>query len=220
MKHYTCWKRGLDLIIATIFLVATLPLWVVIACALWLLQGPYIFFSQQRAGHHGKPFTMLKFRTMRDGDPPRLPDRPVAKDPADPRVTPIGRMLRRFKLDELPQFLNVLRGEMSLVGPRPLPIDDLQQSGWLKHVDDRERARRLDWYERRHQVLPGVTGLWQISANPEEDFDNWMICDLAYVARCSLPLDGVILCKTARAILRGRDATIIPTPSPANSTRE
>ncbi|MHB9022826.1 MAG: sugar transferase [Armatimonadota bacterium] len=194
----------LDLCGATMLLVVTLPLWFVVACAVLIAQGAPVLYRQQRVGRGGRPFTLLKFRTMRDGPPARLTDRPVARTSEAHRVTPLGRLLRRTALDELPQLLNVLRGEMSLVGPRPLPEDDLEHRGWLMEVGETERARRLEWHERRHQVPPGLTGLWQISSPPAEDFDNWITCDLEYVDSCSLFLDLRILFLTPVAILRGR----------------
>jgi lipopolysaccharide/colanic/teichoic acid biosynthesis glycosyltransferase len=128
----------------------------------------------------------------------------VAKFPDDRRVTPLGRFLRRFAIDELPQLLQVLHGEMSMVGPRPLPLDDLQQPGWLDGIDNAERLRRLEWARCRHYVPPGLTGRWQISRAPEADFENWMLCDLAYLARHSLLGDLAIVLRTPAAILRGR----------------
>ncbi len=197
-------KRLLDLLGAAVLLVLSLPAWGVIAAVLRLSQGAPVFFRQRRAGKDGVPFTLCKFRTMIDAPPPRLPDRPVAKAPHDDRATPFGRILRRTALDELPQLLNVLKGEMSLVGPRPLPLADLEQPGWLTTVDDAERARRLAWLARRQRVLPGLTGLWQLSAPSEEDFDNWIQCDTAYVTRQGLWFDLYIACATPFAVLRGR----------------
>ncbi|MHB9130887.1 MAG: sugar transferase [Armatimonadota bacterium] len=204
MRPYAAWKRGFDFAGATILLVAMLPVWLLTVIILLIVQGRPIFYRQSRVGLHGQAFLLLKFRTMRDGDPPKLPDVPVVKHPRDPRVTPFGHLLRRLSIDELPQLLNILHGEMSLVGPRPLPVDDLEHPGWLEKVNAGERTRRLAWLECRHQVIPGLTGLWQVSANPAEDFENWMTRDLAYVERQSFGLDLLILCKTPWAIFRGR----------------
>jgi len=202
---YAIWKRAFGLCGATLLLVGTLPLWAVIACVLGVTQGPPVLFRHRRVGLRGTLFSLLKFRTMRDGPSFRLPDRPVSKAAFDPRVTPVGQLLRRFALDELPQVLNVLRGEMSLVGPRPLPEEDLAQPGWLANIPKAERARRLTWASRRQTVLPGVTGLWQITRNDEADFENWIVSDLAYVERRSFALDVFIVLSTPWAVLRGRD---------------
>lgn len=201
---YGSTKRATDALLAAGLLALTLPLWGLAALALLLAQGRPVFYRQARLGAGGRPFMLLKFRTMRGGAPPRLPDLPVAKRAGDPRVTPVGRLLRRLAIDELPQLLNVLRGDMALVGPRPLPADDLAQQGWLAGVDAAERARRLDWAARRHTVAPGLTGLWQISPHPEADFDNWITADLTYVERRSPWLDLRILLATPWAVLRGR----------------
>lgn len=198
------WKRVSDCLLAAALLAVTAPLWVIIILSLLLTQGLPFWYRQRRVGLHGQVFTLVKFRTMTAGSPPRLPDRPVAKTPADPRITPLGRLLRRLALDELPQLINVLSGEMSLVGPRPLPEADLQEAGWLTLVDEGERARRLAWLATRQQVRPGLTGLWQISRNPEADFDNWIVCDETYVATHSWHLDLWILLLTPWAVLRGR----------------
>jgi len=203
---YPLFKRLGDLLGATLLLAATLPLWGLIIPALLLTQGAPVFFRQRRIGRGGMPFVLLKFRTMRDGAPPRLPDRPVAKRADDARATPLGRVLRRLALDELPQLLNVLRGEMSLVGPRPLPEEDLAQPGWLAQVSETERARRLTWRAHRHAVPPGLTGLWQITPNAAADFDNWITCDLAYLQQRGPALDLSILLRTPWAVLRGRVA--------------
>ena len=204
--HYACWKRALDVTAAAVLLAATLPLWAVIACLLLVTQGAPVLFRQRRVGLRGRPFILLKFRTMCDGPPPRLPDLPVVKSAADPRVTPIGQALRRLGLDELPQLLNILRGEMSLVGPRPLPVEDLEHPGWLEQVSPEERARRLTWATRRHEVLPGLTGPWQITGNDACDFENWIACDLAYVEQRNALLDLRILLLTPWAVVRGRRA--------------
>ena len=119
-------------------------------------------------------------------------DGPLFKIRRDPRITPVGRLLRRFSLDELPQLWNVLRGEMSIVGPRPLP--------------QRDYARLEDWHRRRYLVLPGMTGLWQVSGRSELDFDDLVNLDFLYIERWSLALDLSIIVQTIPAVLRRRGA--------------
>ncbi|MHB9108511.1 MAG: sugar transferase [Armatimonadota bacterium] len=203
--NYVLWKRIFDLCGAALLLAATLPLWGVIAVLLLATQGRPVLFRHRRVGADGRPFDLLKFRTLRDGPSRQLPDQPMSKAAAESRVTPAGRFLRRFALDELPQVLNVLRGEMSMIGPRPMPEEDLAQLVNQERVPPGERARRLDWASRRQTVLPGVTGLWQITVNDEADFENWIVSDLAYVERQGLLLDAYIAWYTPLAILRGRD---------------
>ena len=200
---YPLIKRLADLSVATLLLLLCAPLLACISLALWLWQGRPVLYRQRRVGLHGVPFTLCKFRTMVDAPPPRYADRPVAKR-EDPRITPFGRFLRRSALDELPQLFNVLRGEMSLVGPRPLPEEDLAQPGWLNGMPEEERARRERWRATRQQVLPGLTGRWQITARPTEDFDNWIIADLAYLAHPTLWNDLWIFLCSPYAIVRGR----------------
>ncbi|OPZ88093.1 MAG: UDP-glucose:undecaprenyl-phosphate glucose-1-phosphate transferase [bacterium ADurb.Bin429] len=197
-------KRIADLLIAGLALVVLAPLLLAVALALRVTQGRPVFFRQPRMGKDGVPFLMLKFRTMTVGSSVPTDAHPVRKDHADPRITPLGRLLRRAALDELPQFWNVLRGEMSLVGPRPLPVDDLAHPAWLEIANADERARRADWARLRQSVPPGLTGLWQISPDPETDFENWLVRDLDYLRRRSLAFDLYILLVTPVAILRGR----------------
>ncbi|MGH7937528.1 MAG: sugar transferase, partial [Bryobacteraceae bacterium] len=165
-------------------------------------KGP-IIFKQMRAGKHGRPFVMYKFRTMwSDAEMRRaelLPYNqmrgPVFKVEADPRVTPIGRWLRRTSIDETPQLLNVLRGHMSLVGPRPLPIYEVE------NFENTAQRRRLS-------VKPGVTCLWQISGrNKLQDFSDWVKLDLDYIDNWSLGLDIKILLRTIPAVLFGTGAS-------------
>jgi exopolysaccharide biosynthesis polyprenyl glycosylphosphotransferase len=160
--------------------------------------GP-VLFRQQRSGLNGQPFTMLKFRSM-ISDAEQLRHElealnemsgPVFKVTNDPRITPLGRLLRRYSIDELPQLFNVLRGEMSLVGPRPLPVDE------VKRFDDLAHRRRLS-------VKPGLTCLWQISGrNNTCDFKEWVRLDLEYIDNWSLWLDLRILLRTVPAVLSG-----------------
>jgi lipopolysaccharide/colanic/teichoic acid biosynthesis glycosyltransferase len=144
---------------------------------------------------------MLKFRTMVSDAEHLQPSLehlneaqgPVFKMKNDPRITPIGRILRRTSLDELPQLFNVIKGDMSLVGPRPLPLRDVERF---------EEA----WLKRRFSVKPGITCLWQISGRSNETFDTWIAQDLAYIDNWSFHLDFKILCKTIPAVVRGRGA--------------
>jgi lipopolysaccharide/colanic/teichoic acid biosynthesis glycosyltransferase len=193
------WKRALDLLGAFVLLLATLPLLLAVSLALLLAQGPPLLFRQCRVGRDQLPFTLFKFRTMRLGDPVPLPDRPVGRDD-ELRVTALGRLLRRYGLDELPQLINILRGEMSLVGPRPLPVEDLERPSWRAQLTSEE----AEWLQRRHTVTPGLTGLWQISSSSADDVANWIACDLAYVESCSLGADLRIVLATPLAVWRGR----------------
>lgn len=190
-------KRVLDIVLASLFFIVTFPLMVVTAVAIKLTsQGP-IFFIQERIGLNKRKFQMYKFRTMELDAEKRLPevehlneaDGPAFKIRNDPRVTPIGRFLRKTGIDELPQLVNVLKGDMSMVGPRPLPLRDYE--GFDK-----------DWQRRRFSVRPGITGLWQISGRHALSFDTWMKLDIHYIDQWSLLLDIEILLKTIPAILR------------------
>lgn len=193
-------KHGLDPLLATLLLIATAPLLLAIALAIWFDMGRPILFTQARAGLYGRPFRMLKFRTMRMGAERERETLlshnemtgPVFKVRDDPRVTRLGRILRRTSLDELPQLFNVLTGSMSLVGPRPLPVQEQQQI--------------RGWQRRRLSMKPGITCLWQISGRSDVDFENWMLLDLKYVDDWSLWLDLLILLRTIPAVLRGRGA--------------
>jgi exopolysaccharide biosynthesis polyprenyl glycosylphosphotransferase len=194
-------KYGLDPLCAALLIVLSAPLFVAIAVAIWLSMARPVLFVQERAGLHGRPFRMLKFRTMRVGaeDEQRalLRDNemsgPVFKLREDPRVTRLGRFLRRTSLDELPQLLNVLTGSMSLVGPRPLPLS--------------EQAAIRGWQRRRLTMKPGLTCLWQVSGRNDVDFVDWMLLDLKYIEDWSLWLDLVVLLKTIPVVLFGRGAS-------------
>ena len=193
-------KQVLDYFLAAVLLVVLSPLAALLALAVKLTSPGPILYRQPRAGLNGRPFTMLKFRSMRHDAEQHQAELvahnemhgPVFKVAADPRVTPFGRFLRRFSLDELPQFWNVLRGEMSLVGPRPLPIEEVK-----RFADDAHR--------RRLSVKPGLTCLWQISGrNDIADFEDWVRLDLAYIDQWSLWLDFKILIATIPVALLGR----------------
>jgi exopolysaccharide biosynthesis polyprenyl glycosylphosphotransferase len=193
-------KRTFDLVLSTVGLALISPILLVIAIAVKLSSpGPAIYRSV-RPGIGGKPFDCFKFRTMREhgdqlqDDLESLNEKSGAlfKIRDDPRLTRVGRFLRRFSLDELPQLVNVVRGEMSLVGPRPLPMRDYE--------------RLEEWHKKRYLVLPGVTGLWQVSGRAELDFDDLVRLDFYYLERWSVFLDLSILLKTIPAVLRGRGA--------------
>jgi lipopolysaccharide/colanic/teichoic acid biosynthesis glycosyltransferase len=163
--------------------------------------GP-VMFSQLRYGRNRRRFRMYKFRTMVEGADAQQSQLeelneaagPVFKIRRDPRITPFGAFLRRTSLDELPQLWNVLRGDMSLVGPRPLPLRDVNQFA---------EGRLM----RRFSVLPGITGLWQVSGRSSLAFDEWLRLDLAYIDQWSLTLDLRILARTIPAVLSGRGAS-------------
>ena len=159
-----------------------------------------MIYRSIRPGIGGRPFNCLKFRTMRahadqlQADLEEFNEKSGAlfKIRRDPRLTPIGRQLRRLSLDELPQLVNVIRGEMSMVGPRPLPMRDFE--------------RLEEWHKKRYLVLPGVTGLWQVSGRSELDFDDLVRLDFLYLERWSVLLDLSILLKTIPAALSRRGA--------------
>jgi exopolysaccharide biosynthesis polyprenyl glycosylphosphotransferase len=195
-------KQLLDFAGASIFLMVTSPLFAAFALMVKFSTPGPVFFRQQRAGLNGHPFVMLKFRSMitnaeqRKHEIERLNEMegPVFKVTNDPRVTRIGKFLRKWSIDEWPQMINVLRGEMSLVGPRPLPVDE------VKRFDDVADRRRLS-------VKPGLTCLWQVSGrNTITSFREWVRLDLQYIDNWSFWLDLRILAKTIPAVLRGTGA--------------
>jgi len=193
-------KRGFDLVVSTVTLTILSPLLLVIAIAIKASsRGPLIYRSI-RPGIAGKPFECFKFRTMREHadqiqanlEPLNELSGALFKIRDDPRLTPVGGILRRFSLDELPQLVNVVRGEMSLVGPRPLPMRDFE--------------RLEEWHKKRYLVLPGITGLWQVSGRAELDFDDLVRLDFLYLERWSVFLDLSILLKTIPAVFSRRGA--------------
>jgi exopolysaccharide biosynthesis polyprenyl glycosylphosphotransferase len=193
-------KRTFDLVVSVLVVVAGLPLWLLIAAAIKLDSPGPILYRDPRIGVGMREFGMFKFRTMVRGASARqgeLEERNEAggalfKIRSDPRITRVGRILRRFSLDEMPQLLNVLRGEMTLVGPRPLPV--------------RDYVRLEAWHRKRYLVLPGITGLWQISGRSNLTFDDLVRLDFYYIENWSIWLDISILIKTPVAILAGRGA--------------
>jgi exopolysaccharide biosynthesis polyprenyl glycosylphosphotransferase len=193
-------KRSFDIVGSLVLLVVLSPVLLLTALAVRLTSRGPVLFRSARPGMGGEPFACLKFRTMHtdaeqlqaDLEAQNEADGALFKMKADPRLTPVGRFLRRFSLDELPQLLNVLRGEMSLVGPRPLPIRDFE--------------RLDDWHRKRYLVMPGMTGLWQVSGRSELDFDDLVRLDFLYLERWSVFLDLVILLKTIPAVFMRRGA--------------
>ena len=190
-------KRLIDVIGASVVFFLTLPIWIVVSLLIKITSHGPIFFKQRRVGLNGTTFTCLKFRTMCEGADEKKAalqninemDGPIFKIRNDPRITPIGRFLRKYSLDELPQLINVLKGDMSLVGPRPPTPDEVMQ------------YKR--WHHMRLNVLPGLTCLWQTRARNMCSFDEGVRMDLEYVENWNLMLDFKVLCDTIPAVLKG-----------------
>jgi exopolysaccharide biosynthesis polyprenyl glycosylphosphotransferase len=193
-------KRTFDFVVAVGLLVVLSPLLLLISLAVFVSSRGPVIYRSIRPGIGGEPFACFKFRTMRSGAEQMQADLeslneatgPLFKIRHDPRLTAVGRLLRRYSLDELPQLINVVRGQMSLVGPRPLP--------------QRDYERLEDWHKKRYLVLPGLTGLWQVSGRSELDFDDLVRLDFLYLERWSIGLDLTILIKTIPAVLTRRGA--------------
>jgi exopolysaccharide biosynthesis polyprenyl glycosylphosphotransferase len=191
-------KRLLDMLVALAAIALLSPAFLAITLAIVLTDGRPVLFRQVRVGLHGRTFRVFKFRTMVKDAEARLVELEAINEirgqafkvTNDPRVTRVGRLLRRTSLDELPQFWNVLRGEMSIVGPRPPLPGEVAQYG--------------SWHRRRLSMRPGITGLWQISARQEPDFERWVQFDLVYIERWSVWLDLKIMARTIPAMLQGR----------------
>jgi len=193
-------KRLFDAVFSLFTLLFGLPLWLTLAAVIKLDSPGPILFRQHRIGEGGSAFDMYKFRSMYDDAHHRLTDLqesneadgPLFKMKNDPRVTRIGKFLRRYSLDEFPQFLNVLRGEMSVVGPRP-PLPSEVEQYTVNH------ARRLE-------VKPGVTGLWQVSGRSNLTFDEMIRLDVFYIENWSLKYDLVLVARTLWVVLSGHGA--------------
>jgi exopolysaccharide biosynthesis polyprenyl glycosylphosphotransferase len=191
-------KRLIDVLGAAVGLVVLSPLLLVVAIVIRVRDGSPVIFRQTRVGLHGRPFTILKFRTMSPDAEERLPEvvhlnereGAAFKASNDPRMSPLGRGLRRTSIDELPQLWNVLMGEMSLVGPRPpLPQEVVEYN---------------IWHRRRLSMKPGITGLWQVESRNEASFDRWVELDLSYIDRWTLWLDLSILLRTMPNVMMSR----------------
>jgi exopolysaccharide biosynthesis polyprenyl glycosylphosphotransferase len=193
-------KRLLDLVLSVIGLIVISPFLLIVALMIKFYDRGSIFYTQKRIGQNNKEFSVYKFRTMYEGSHEQRgkvmaetnKDPRLAKDPQDPRVTKPGLFLRRWSIDEIPQIINVLKGEMSLVGPRP-PL--------AEEVNQYEKSEK-----RRLLVKPGLTGLWQVSGRSELDWEDAVRLDLYYVENWSLTLDILIIIRTAAAVWRGEGA--------------
>ena len=194
-------KRLLDIVGSALLLLLLSPLLLVVAALIKLTSKGPILFLQERIGYNKRRFRIYKFRTMVPNAEKIMANLehlnevsgPVFKIKNDPRITPIGKFLRRTSIDELPQLMNVLKGEMSLVGPRPLPVRDYQ-------------GFNQDWHRRRFAIRPGLTCLWQVNGRSSITFDQWMELDLQYMDEWSLWLDFKILLRTIPAVLKGSGA--------------
>jgi len=194
-------KRVLDISVSALLLFSLAPLFLVVAVLIKLTSTGPVFFTQDRLGLNKRRFRIYKFRTMvADAERQQAAlehlneqQGPVFKIKADPRITSVGRLLRKTSIDELPQLVNILKGEMSLVGPRPLPVRDYE-------------GFDQDWQRRRFSVRPGITCLWQISGRSSVGFDKWMELDVRYIDEWSLWLDLRILAGTVAAVLKGTGA--------------
>ena len=195
-------KRLLDVLISLSCVISFAPLFLITAILIKLTSSGPVFFAQRRLGFNKRVFSVYKFRTMVEGAEKKQAELermnevagPVFKIRNDPRITTIGRFLRKTSIDELPQLFNVLKGDMSLVGPRPLPLRDC-------------RGFEKDWHRRRFSVRPGITCLWQISGRSSVHFERWMELDMEYIDRWSIWLDLKILVQTLPAVLRGSGAS-------------
>jgi exopolysaccharide biosynthesis polyprenyl glycosylphosphotransferase len=193
-------KRSFDLVGAMLLLFLFSPVLIASAFAVRVTSRGPVLYHSIRPGIGGKPFACFKFRTMYHGADRKQAELEALNEAGgaifkirdDPRVTRVGRLLRRYSIDELPQLMNVLRGEMSLVGPRPLPQRDFD--------------RLEDWHKKRYLVLPGITGLWQVSGRSDLDFDDLVRLDFLYLERWSVFLDFTILLKTLPAVVSRRGA--------------
>jgi exopolysaccharide biosynthesis polyprenyl glycosylphosphotransferase len=192
-------KRTLDIVFGILLLILFLPFMLIAAIGTFVSSRGPVLYTQQRVGRGGEMITVAKFRTMHvgaDKDRDKVIGKPDAKIferyKSDPRITPFGRILRRWSIDEMPQVFNVIAGNMSLVGPRPVLPEELGLFGDADH--------------RRHLTKPGLTGLWQVSGRKEVDWDDRMRMDLDYVENWSPALDLVIVAKTAKVVISGKGA--------------
>jgi len=198
--RYRVWKRGFDLAFALVLLTLFLPLFLILALLVKLTSRGPVFYASTRIGRCGRPFKFLKFRSMYQDADKRLADLlaqnekdgPIFKMKNDPRITPIGRFMRKYSLDELPQLIHVARGEMSMVGPRP-PVP-------------REVEQYDEFARQRLTIKPGMTCYWQIQGRSNLSFEEWMELDNKYIQEMSFWTDVKILVQTPMAVIRGEGA--------------
>ncbi len=198
--HSADGKRFFDIFVALAILAVSWPLFLAVALAVKVTSPGPVFFVQRRVGRSGRRFAMIKFRSMyldaerRRSEVVAQSDRSgiCIKLKRDPRITPVGRILRRWSLDELPQVFNVLTGDMSIVGPRPALVEEV--AAYPAHA------------HRRHDVAPGITGLWQVSGRADIGFEEMIELDLEYVRQSSLHFDALILFRTVGVVLTGKGA--------------
>jgi exopolysaccharide biosynthesis polyprenyl glycosylphosphotransferase len=202
MHGWSVWvKRIMDFSLSYVLLVLLSPLFVITSLLIKVTSAGPVFFVQERVGLNKRRFRLYKFRTMIADAEQNLAEvenlnevsGPVFKIKNDPRITPVGKIIRRTSIDELPQLFNVLKGDMSLVGPRPLPVRDV--NGFDQ-----------DWQRRRFSVRPGITCLWQVNGRVELPFEKMMTLDMEYIDQWSLWLDLTILAKTVPAVMKGTGA--------------
>jgi exopolysaccharide biosynthesis polyprenyl glycosylphosphotransferase len=198
-------KRGFDILVASINLLLFVPVLALFAVLTKLTSHGPVFYNSPRVGRGGRHFNFVKFRSMYTGLEHRghlaaqnEQGGHLFKMKRDPRVTPLGRIMRRFSIDEFPQLINVIRGDMSLIGPRPLPAADLDPDG--------QSSKFAVWAEQRSRVLPGITGLWQVAGRSDLPFEKMMELDIYYIQHWSLLVDLKILLKTPWAVLTGHGA--------------
>ena len=199
-RSQLAWKRAMDIVIAGAALIALSPLFLAVAAAIKLTSKGPVFFKQPRVGKNGELFDFVKFRSMRTTavyEKPQLramneKDGPIFKIRNDPRITKVGKVIRKLSIDELPQLSHVLSGKMSLVGPRPHLPEEVDAYDARAH--------------RRLQVQPGITCIWQVSGRADLDFDTWIDLDLRYIDTWSPALDAKLLAQTIPAVLTGKGA--------------
>lgn len=213
-KFYSFTKRIFDLILSTLLLTMLAPFLILIGLLIKLDSSGPIIYKQKRMGKNGVYFTFYKFRTMVK-NAENMKDQyrslsalkgPVFKLKDDPRVTRIGKLLRRFSLDELPQIFNIIMGDMSFVGPRPLPEEDIKHPEMLNPQGEIKEEQIKEWLKARHKVVPGLTGLWQVSGRSDLPLEGWLKYDMEYLEKRSFWFDLKILFKTIPVVLLGKGA--------------
>lgn len=194
-RKYFIVKRVFDIMLSILALIILWPIFLATIIAIKLDSKGKIFFLQQRTGKNGKVFTIYKFRSMHEGEESKKADLsdlnemdgPVFKISKDPRITKVGRFIRKYSIDELPQLLNILRGDMSIVGPRPLVIS--------------ETANFNEYENIRHLIKPGLSCYWQIGGRNTLSFEEWMYLDLKYITEMCLKIDLIIILKTFKVVI-------------------